>query len=58
MAANGLLSVSGPDPTNLENGANLKKVVSLIGGMTGLSGQLINAAMTNCGIGIPWRRTE
>ena len=50
------LELQGLDPTNLENG--YKKVVSLIGGMTGLSAKLIKPVMTNCGIGIPWRRED
>ena len=33
-------------------------MVSLIGGMTGLSAKLIKPVMTNCGIGIPWRRED
>jgi len=42
-------------PTNKSFPKNeTKKVVSLIGGMTGLSELLINTLMTNCGI--PWLR--
>ena len=37
---------------NLDKSWGWKKVVSLIGGMTGLSPLLINTLMTNCGI--PW----
>ena len=33
-------------------------MVSLIGGMTGLSAKLIKPVMTNCGIGIPRRRED